>query len=353
MADRLRRDRLARRLQRDAARRARTRPTPRWPVAGHRRGRRPRGLRRRPAGSCAAGPPPGTPLRRGPVEIPSPSELDARPAHAVLDSPGRALGVLAVAALVDGRLPGARLAGHRPGDRATTTIILAAWNVLVGLWLGDEAMRLRRGEADGHRVDRPRLRPDGGARRRRPLARPRRDGAGRPDHPRRRGRRPRAAWPPGASRAGAACRWRPIGVASSPRSRSILPIALCRGVTAACAWSARSAGRSSRTAPSRPRAPARAAARPTPAAAPRPPEAVGAGARAWGVEGRRPAGARPAPVRGDPPPAPAPAAAITSDRRDGFYLWWVFARDGGRDRAECCGTWPRSLTRLAGAGGVR
>lgn len=27
-------------------------------------------------------------------------------------------------------------------------------------------------------------------------------------------------------------------------------------------------------------------------------------------------------------PAPAPTAAITSDRRDGFYLWWVFVRPG-------------------------
>ncbi len=35
------------------------------------------------------------------------------------------------------------------GDRPKTTIILALWNVLVGLWLGDEAMRLRRGEPDG------------------------------------------------------------------------------------------------------------------------------------------------------------------------------------------------------------
>ena len=35
-----------------------------------------------------------------------------------------------------------------------------------------------------------------------------------------------------------------------------------------------------------------------------------------------------------PAAAPAPAAAITSDRREGFYLWWVFVRDGGRRRAE-------------------
>lgn len=27
-------------------------------------------------------------------------------------------------------------------------------------------------------------------------------------------------------------------------------------------------------------------------------------------------------------PAPTPTASITSDRRDGFYLWWVFVRPG-------------------------
>ena len=41
------------------------------------------------------------------------------------------------------------MAGDRPGDRAATTIILTAWNVLAGLWLGDEAIRMRRGEVDG------------------------------------------------------------------------------------------------------------------------------------------------------------------------------------------------------------
>ena len=30
----------------------------------------------------------------------------------------------------------------------------------------------------------------------------------------------------------------------------------------------------------------------------------------------------------EPAPAPAPTAAVTSDRRDGFYLWWVFVRPG-------------------------
>ena len=30
----------------------------------------------------------------------------------------------------------------------------------------------------------------------------------------------------------------------------------------------------------------------------------------------------------DPPPAPAPGAAITADQRDAFYLWWLFVRSG-------------------------
>lgn len=30
----------------------------------------------------------------------------------------------------------------------------------------------------------------------------------------------------------------------------------------------------------------------------------------------------------EPLPSPAPTAAITSDQRDDFYLWWVFVRPG-------------------------
>jgi hypothetical protein len=30
----------------------------------------------------------------------------------------------------------------------------------------------------------------------------------------------------------------------------------------------------------------------------------------------------------EPAPAPEPTAAITSDKREGFYLWWVFVRPG-------------------------
>ncbi len=90
----------------------------------------------------------GRPLRGGLIEIPSPSELDEGQRRMVgLAWP--ALAILAAAALVMGVYLGADWLGTDPDDRATTTIILAAWNVLVGLWLGDEVMRMRRGEADG------------------------------------------------------------------------------------------------------------------------------------------------------------------------------------------------------------
>jgi hypothetical protein len=90
----------------------------------------------------------GRPLRRGPVELPSPSELDEGQRRMVgLAWP--ALGVLAVAALALGVYLGGDWLATDAGDRATTTIILAAWNILAGLWLGDEALRLRRGEVEG------------------------------------------------------------------------------------------------------------------------------------------------------------------------------------------------------------
>jgi hypothetical protein len=57
-----------------------------------------------------------------------------------------------------------------------------------------------------------------------------------------------------------------------------------------------------------------------------PPEAVEAALGAWGLAGLDPAAIARRLFEVDPPPEPAPAAAITSDHRDGFYLWWVFAR---------------------------
>ncbi len=90
----------------------------------------------------------GRPLRRGPAELPSPSELDEGQRR-LIGLAWPALGVLAVAALALGVYLGGDWLGTDPDDRATTTIILAAWNVLAGLWLGDETLRLRRGEVEG------------------------------------------------------------------------------------------------------------------------------------------------------------------------------------------------------------
>jgi hypothetical protein len=67
---------------------------------------------------------------------------------------------------------------------------------------------------------------------------------------------------------------------------------------------------------------------------PSPPAAAAAALAAWGVEGIDPDALARRLFEAGPAAAPAPAAAITSDSRDGFYLWWVFVRDGGRERAE-------------------
>ena len=89
----------------------------------------------------------GRVLRPGPVAMPSPSQMDTAQRDAVRFAwpPLAALALVALGV-------GAYLAVDwfsDTGVRAKTTIILAAWNVLVGLWLGDEALRLRRNEVDG------------------------------------------------------------------------------------------------------------------------------------------------------------------------------------------------------------
>lgn len=61
-----------------------------------------------------------------------------------------------------------------------------------------------------------------------------------------------------------------------------------------------------------------------------PPEAVARALDAWGVEGVDAAALTRRLFEVDPPAPPGPAAAITSDSRDGFYLWWVFVRGAGR-----------------------
>ncbi len=84
----------------------------------------------------------------GHTEIPSPSEMD-EPQRTAIRLAWPALGALAAVALVVGVWLAFDWYSSDAGDRATTTLILAAWDILVGLWLGDEALRLRRFDPDG------------------------------------------------------------------------------------------------------------------------------------------------------------------------------------------------------------
>ena len=59
-----------------------------------------------------------------------------------------------------------------------------------------------------------------------------------------------------------------------------------------------------------------------------PPAAVAAALAHWGVEGLSADALAVRLVEVETAPAPAPTVAITSDQRDDFYLWWVFARPG-------------------------
>ncbi len=59
-----------------------------------------------------------------------------------------------------------------------------------------------------------------------------------------------------------------------------------------------------------------------------PPAAVAAAMSSWRVEGLPPEDLARRLFELEPPASPAPAAAVTSDQRDDFYLWWVFVRPG-------------------------
>lgn len=59
-----------------------------------------------------------------------------------------------------------------------------------------------------------------------------------------------------------------------------------------------------------------------------PPAAVALALDHWGATGIDPSALARRLFEVDPPAAPAPAVAITSDQRDAFYLWWVFVRPG-------------------------
>ncbi|MGD9695751.1 MAG: hypothetical protein AB7V42_08835 [Thermoleophilia bacterium] len=57
-------------------------------------------------------------------------------------------------------------------------------------------------------------------------------------------------------------------------------------------------------------------------------EGVAAALTRWGGDPSRAADVAGRLFAAEPAPAPEPTAAITSDRRDAFYLWWVFVRPG-------------------------
>jgi hypothetical protein len=85
---------------------------------------------------------------RSTVEIPAPGARSEAQRRAIsLAWP--ALGALAVIAIVVGAWLLTDAVGKDEGRPAATVLILTAWNVLAGLWLGDEAIRSRRGEVDG------------------------------------------------------------------------------------------------------------------------------------------------------------------------------------------------------------
>ena len=98
---------------------------------------------RPPAASGRVLPTPGRPRSPRPPGAPTTPSATRSP------SPGRPSAALAIAALAVGAYLADRWFSATTAGRAATVLILAAWNVLVGLWLGDEAIRSRRGEADG------------------------------------------------------------------------------------------------------------------------------------------------------------------------------------------------------------
>jgi hypothetical protein len=90
----------------------------------------------------------GRPIGRRQVEVPAPA--DVTPAqHGAMRAASPLLGALAALALVMGVILLIDWVGDDPDNRAATTLVLAGWNLLAGVWLGDEAVRLRRDMADG------------------------------------------------------------------------------------------------------------------------------------------------------------------------------------------------------------
>jgi hypothetical protein len=101
-------------------------------------------------GAALAAVPGLRPERRTPVaaRMPVPEAIDAR-GRALLRAAAVAFGALAVVALAMAGALAVDWVGTSADDRAATSLVVAGWNVLAGFWLGDEALRFRRGHADG------------------------------------------------------------------------------------------------------------------------------------------------------------------------------------------------------------
>jgi hypothetical protein len=90
----------------------------------------------------------GRVVRHTPADIPAPAEMnDAQRNWTRLAA--APLAALAAIALVLGVAFTVDWFSADPGNRAITVLVLAAWNLLVAVWIGDEALRLLRHEADG------------------------------------------------------------------------------------------------------------------------------------------------------------------------------------------------------------
>ncbi len=79
-------------------------------------------------------------------EIPPPTRLDGRQ-HRALDRLWPAVALLSVAALIMGILMAVDWLGTDV-DRSATVIVIAVWDILVGVWLAFEATEIRRGHGD-------------------------------------------------------------------------------------------------------------------------------------------------------------------------------------------------------------
>ena len=85
---------------------------------------------------------------RGPAVVPEPDRLSDDQRNA-LRAAGPFVALLAAAGVGMGVFLGALWIQDSPEDRAATMLILALWNLLIGAWLSDEYVRMRRFEGEG------------------------------------------------------------------------------------------------------------------------------------------------------------------------------------------------------------